>query len=88
MNLDRKSETIDPCITGTCSFIHPRDHNIYSERMRINVIRSRAHNIYTEKIKKVALSCEEDKRIILKDKIHTLALGHFKSKNGYLILQS
>ena len=55
---------------------------------KMNVICSRAHNIYTEKINKVALSCEDDKRIILKDKIHTLALGHFKSKNGHLVLQS
>ena len=46
----------------------------------MNVIRSRAHNIYTEKINKVTLSCEDDKRIILEDGVHTLALGHFKSK--------
>ena len=43
-------------------------------------IRSRAHNIYTEKINKVTLSCEDDKRIILEDGVHTLVLGHFKSK--------
>ena len=47
---------------------------------KMNVIRSRAHNIYTEKINKVALSCEDDKRIILEDGVHTLALGHFKLK--------
>ena len=47
---------------------------------KMNVIRSRAHNIYTEKINKVALSCEDDKRYILEDGVHTLALGHFKSK--------
>ena len=47
---------------------------------KMNVIRSRAHNVYIEKINKVALSCEDDKRIILEDEIHTLALGHFKSK--------
>ena len=47
--------------------------------MKINVIRSREHNIYTEKINKVALSGDDDKRIILEDGIHTLALGHFKS---------
>ena len=46
----------------------------------MNGIRSRAHNIYTEKMNKVALSCEDDKRIILEDGVHTLALGHFKSK--------
>ena len=47
---------------------------------KMNVIRSRAHKIYTEKINKVALSCEDDKRIILEDGLHTLALEHFKSK--------
>ena len=49
---------------------------------KMNVIRSHSHNIYTEKINKVALSGDDDKRIILEDGIHTLALGHFKSKNG------
>ena len=47
---------------------------------KMNVIRSRAHNIYTEKINKVALSCEDDKRFILEDKIHTFALKHYKMK--------
>ena len=46
----------------------------------MNVIRSRAHNIYTEKMNKVAVSFEDDKRIILEDGVHTLAVGHFKSK--------
>ena len=46
----------------------------------MNVIRSRAHNIYTEKMNKVAVSCEDDKRIILEDGIHTLAVGQFKTK--------
>ena len=51
-----------------------------SKLANINVIRFHAHNIYTEKIDKVALSCEDDKRIILEDGVHTLTLGHFKSK--------
>ena len=55
---------------------------------KMNVIRSRAHNNYTEKINKIALSCEDDKRFILEDRIHTFALGHFKSKNGHFVLQS
>ena len=42
----------------------------------MSVIRSRAHNIYTEAVNKVALSCEDDKREILEDGIHTLVLGH------------
>ena len=51
-----------------------------SKLVKMNVIRSRAHNIYTETVNKVALSCEDDKRYILEDRIHTLALGHYKSK--------
>ena len=41
-----------------------------------------ANIIFTQKkINKVALSGDDDKRIILEDGIHTLALGHLKSKN-------
>ena len=45
---------------------------------KMNVIHSSAHKIYTETINKVALSSEDDKRIILEDGIRTLAHGHFK----------
>ena len=39
----------------------------------MNVFRSRKHTIYTENIKKVALSSNNDKRVILEDKINTAA---------------
>ena len=42
----------------------------------MNVIRSHRHNIYTEEVNKVALSANDDKRVISKDGIHTLAHGH------------
>ena len=42
----------------------------------MNVIRSHKHEVYTEEVNKVALSCEDDKRIILEDGIHTLAYGY------------
>ena len=42
----------------------------------MNVIRSHKHEVFTEEVNKVALSCEDDKRIILEDGIHTLAYGY------------
>ena len=40
----------------------------------MNIIRSENHNIYSKEVNKVALSNEDDKRKVLRDKIHTLAL--------------
>ena len=48
----------------------------------MNVIRSYRHEIYTEEVNKVALSSNDDKRIILNDGIHTFALGHHKIKGS------
>ena len=45
---------------------------------KMNVIRSYKHEIYTEEVNKVALCPSDDKRHILKDGIHTLALGHYR----------
>ena len=45
------------------------------EEMRsMNIIRSKDHEIYSMKMNKVALSANDDKRLILKNKINTLAL--------------
>ena len=49
-----------------------------TEQLRtMNVIRSHLHDIYTEEVNKVALSANDDKRIIMEDGIHTLAYGHY-----------
>ncbi len=45
----------------------------------MNTIRSRKHEIGSERINKTALSADDDKRIIMKDGIHTMAYGHQKS---------
>ena len=45
---------------------------------RMNVIRSHKHEIYTEEVNKIALSPSDDKRHILDDGAHTLALGHYR----------
>jgi hypothetical protein len=48
------------------------------EQMRkMNVIRSHLHDMYTEEVNKVALSSEDDKRVIMEDGVHTLAYGHY-----------
>ena len=46
----------------------------------MNVIRSHLHDVYTEEVNKVALSAEDDKRVIMEDGIHTLAYGHYSLK--------
>ena len=49
------------------------------EKMKkMNVIRSHGHQMYTEEINKVALSANDDKRVILEDGVHTLAYGHWR----------
>ena len=51
------------------------------EQLRtMNVIRSHIHNIYTEEVNKMALSANDDKRVVSKDWINTLAHGN-KSLN-------
>ena len=47
------------------------------QHRRMNVFRSHLHDIYTEEVNKVALSAEDDKRVIMDDGIHTLAYGHY-----------
>ena len=40
----------------------------------MKIIRSENHDIYSKEINKIALSANDDKRQVLEDKIHTLAL--------------
>ena len=44
-------------------------------RRKMNVFRSRGHDMYTEEVNKIALSANDDKRIILEDGIHTRPHG-------------
>ena len=47
------------------------------ETRKMNLIRHRSHNLYTECIEKIALSSKDDKRIVLGNKIDTMAYGHY-----------
>ena len=47
------------------------------ENRSMNLIRHRNHDLYTETTEKVALSSADDKRIVLGNKIDTLAYGHY-----------
>ena len=44
---------------------------------KMGIIRSYRHEVYTEEVNKVALCPIDDKRHILEDGAHTLALGHY-----------
>ena len=46
----------------------------------MNVIKSHLHDVYTEEVNKVALSAQDDKRVIMEDGIHTSAYGHYRLK--------
>ena len=53
---------------------------LFSEEEQVRkmiLIRHRNHELYTEEIKKIALSSEDDKRIIMANKIDTLSHGHY-----------
>ena len=49
------------------------------QQRTMNAISSRKHNIHTESITKTALSADDDKRIICRDKIDTFAIQNWKT---------
>ena len=57
-----------------CLFSRKEQHR------KMNVIRSHCHEIYTEEINKIALSSDDDKRVIMVDRIHTY--GHTNLKKN------
>ena len=40
----------------------------------MNIFQSQCHDIYSKEVNKIALSCDDNKRKVLEDKVHTLAL--------------
>jgi len=52
-----------------------------SQMRSMNVIRSHHHEVYTEEVNKIALSADDDKRVIMDDGVSTLAYGHYSLRN-------
>ena len=50
------------------------------QHREMNVIRSHCRANYSEEINKIALSSDDDKRVIMADGIHTIAYGHTNLK--------
>ena len=40
----------------------------------MKIIRSENHDIYSKEVNKIALSNEDDKRMVIEDKVNTMAL--------------
>ena len=58
--------------------------NQTTQMRKMNVIRSYKHEIYTEEVNKVALNGDDVKRIVMSDRIRTMAYGHFRdSEEGF-----
>ena len=57
-----------------CLFSRKEQHR------KMNIIRSHCNEIFTEEINKIALSSDDDKRVIMADGIHTLAYEHTNLK--------
>jgi len=55
----------------------PSKINAYCD---INSIQSTKHNVYSKTMRKIVLSANDDKRVILKGGICTLPYGHYKLK--------
>ena len=54
------------------------DVRFYSITFELHTVRrSYRHEVYTDEVNKVALCPIDDKRYILEDGVHTLALGHY-----------
>ena len=52
------------------------------QHRKMNVIRSHCYEIYTEEIDKITLSSDDDKWVIMPDRIYTLAYGHTNLKKN------
>ena len=59
-----------------CDYYNCLVERVNPKYRKMNLIRSHKHEIYSETVNKVALSADDDKRVIGADGISTLAYGH------------
>ena len=75
-------------VKDTITIEHYKDCLLNDEKytVKFNILRSRKHDITTECVTKVALSSDDNKRIIIpNDPEHrTLAIGHWRTKHPAL----
>ena len=79
---EKKCKGIKKCVVKNKITFKNFEDCLFSQKpqmRKMNVIRSHKHEIFSETVNKIALSADDDKRIILKDKISTLAPGYFKT---------
>ena len=82
---NKKCKGIKKCVTKN-NICHEDYKNCLltnvNQLRKMNVFRSHLHDVYSEEVNKIALSANDDKRIILEDGIHTLAHFYFKTLFG------
>ncbi len=80
---EKKCKDVKKCVVRNEITIDDYLECPYTKRPQLrtmNTIQSRQHNVGKERINKTALSADDDKRVILEDKIHTLAIGHWRTQ--------
>ncbi|GBN66704.1 hypothetical protein AVEN_60113-1 [Araneus ventricosus] len=82
-SLVKKSKGVKKCVVKNRISFEDYKNCLFSEQKQyrsMNIIRSTKHEIHSINVNNLALSGEDDKRHILPDGIHTLALGHHAIK--------
>lgn len=62
------------CVNRNCVYVNKQ-----------STIKSHLHKIFTINTNKRMLDGNDDKRVILDDGIHTLAIGHYKNENSSIL---
>ena len=78
-SIDKKCKGVTKNVTKRSIQFGDSREGLFSRKeqhRKMIVLRNRCHGIYTEEINKIALSSDNDKRVIIADGIHTLAFGH------------